>query len=588
MSTAVADVEAVEAGPSAADQPLTWAGDPFAPVWHPRVHNTKGAQAMTQSTTADPVPVAGRAGVRGVFANRSLTSKILSVVVFSTLVTIAVGLVGVFALNSAADATKRIDNNVAALNDLNALNANGSGGTLYMLLAAAIGNPTDAGTILAEANKKIDASFASYKSYQSRGTFDQKLIDEWNAASAAFGEVLGKEVIPAATAGTTAGVQAFYKDGLPQLVKFNEVSARMLDAERQLTLGEIESVSTERDRSITLAIILLTVGTIISVGVGLLITRSITKPMRGLSAALEAVADGDLTQRVDVHSKDEVGRMATALNKATDGTREIVSTISRGVTSLKASTQQMNDMSHQVTASAEETSAQAGVVTAAADQVAKNVQTVATGADEMSASIKEIAQSANEAAGVAGQAVSVAAATNGTVAKLGESSMEIGNVVKVITSIAEQTNLLALNATIEAARAGDAGKGFAVVANEVKDLAQETAKATEDISRRVEMIQADTANAVNAIDEISEIIGRINDFQLTIASAVEEQTATTTEMNRNVGEASAGVSEIAANIGGVAESAGNTTGTVTRTTEVLDDLARLSAELQSQVSRFNL
>ncbi|MCP2273519.1 methyl-accepting chemotaxis sensory transducer with TarH sensor [Actinokineospora diospyrosa] len=543
---------------------------------------------MTQSTTADPVTT-GPGGVRGVFANRSLTTKILSVVVLSTLVTIAVGLVGVFALNSAADATKRIDNNVAALTDLNTLNSAGSGGTLYMLLATAIGNPTEAQKILGEANAKIDVSFAAYESYQKRGTFDQKLIDEWNAASAAFGEVLGKKVMPAAMSGDAAtGVQAFYTEALPLLVKFNEVSARMLEAERQRTLTEIESVSAERDSSIAIAVGLLGVGLVVSFGVGLLITRSITKPMRGLSAALEAVADGDLTQRVEVRSKDEVGRMAAALNKATDGTRAIVGTISRGVGSLKASTQQMADMSSQVTASAEETSAQAGVVTAAADQVARNVQTVATGADEMSASIKEIAQSANEAAGVAGQAVSVAAATNGTVAKLGESSMEIGNVVKVITSIAEQTNLLALNATIEAARAGDAGKGFAVVANEVKDLAQETAKATEDISRRVEMIQADTANAVNAIDEISEIIGRINDFQLTIASAVEEQTATTTEMNRNVGEASAGVSEIAANIGGVAESAGNTTGTVTKTTDVLDDLSRLSAELQSQVSRFHL
>ncbi|WP_018683739.1 methyl-accepting chemotaxis protein [Actinokineospora enzanensis] len=544
---------------------------------------------MTESTTADPVSASGRRkGARGLFIGRSLTSKILSVVVFSSLITIAVGIVGIIALNSAAESTKRIDNNVAALNDLNALNADGSGGTLYMLLASAIGNPADAGTILAEANKKIDASFAAYKAYQSRGTFDQKLIDEWNAASAAFGQVLGTEVIPNATAGNTLGVQAFYKDGLPQLVKFNEVSARMLEAERQRTLTEIEKVTTERDRSVVVAIILLSVGLVASVAVGLLITRSITKPMRGLSAALEGVADGDLTQNVEVSSRDEVGRMATALNKAVDSMREIVGTISRGVGSLKNSTQQMSDMSTQVTSSAEETSAQAGVVTAAAEQVAKNVQTVATGADEMSASIKEIAQSANEAAGVAGQAVSVAAATNGTVAKLGESSMEIGNVVKVITSIAEQTNLLALNATIEAARAGDAGKGFAVVANEVKDLAQETAKATEDISRRVEMIQADTANAVNAIDEISEIIGRINDFQLTIASAVEEQTATTTEMNRNVGEASAGVSEIAANIGGVAESAGNTTGTVTKTAEVLEGLTRLSTELQLQVNRFNL
>jgi methyl-accepting chemotaxis protein len=169
---------------------------------------------------------------------------------------------------------------------------------------------------------------------------------------------------------------------------------------------------------------------------------------------------------------------------------------------------------------------------------------------------------------------------------LGASSQEIGNVVKVITSIAEQTNLLALNATIEAARAGEAGKGFAVVANEVKELAQETARATEDIARRVEAIQADTGGAVGAIGEISTIIGSINDYQLTIASAVEEQTATTNEMSRNVAEAATGSGEIAANITGVASASSSTTEAVTQARGAIDDMARMAAELHTQVARF--
>ena len=191
-------------------------------------------------------------------------------------------------------------------------------------------------------------------------------------------------------------------------------------------------------------------------------------------------------------------------------------------------------------ANAEETSAQANVVSAASEQVSKNVQTVATGVEEMNSSIREIAKNATESARVAGQAVSAADTANKTISKLGESSSEIGKVIKVITSIAEQTNLLALNATIEAARAGEAGKGFAVVANEVKELAKETAKATEDIGHKIEAIQADTRGAVDSIQQIGKVIAQINDISNTIASAVEEQTATANEMSRNVGEAAKG------------------------------------------------
>ncbi len=179
-------------------------------------------------------------------------------------------------------------------------------------------------------------------------------------------------------------------------------------------------------------------------------------------------------------------------------------------------------------------------MSAAAEQVSKSVQTVAASAEEMTASIKEIARNAHEAARVATSAVRVAEVTSGTISKLGDSSIEIGKVIKVITSIAEQTNLLALNATIEAARAGEAGKGFAVVANEVKELAKETAKATEDISRKIDAIQGDTTEAVKAIKEIRGIIGQVNDISTTIASAVEEQTATTNEIGRNVAQAAAG------------------------------------------------
>jgi methyl-accepting chemotaxis protein len=237
---------------------------------------------------------------------------------------------------------------------------------------------------------------------------------------------------------------------------------------------------------------------------------------------------------------------------------------------------------------AEETSAQTKVVSGATLQVNQNLQTVATGAEEMGASIKEIAKNATEAAKVASAAVRAAETANATVSKLGESSAEIGQVIKVITSIAQQTNLLALNATIEAARAGEAGKGFAVVANEVKELAKKTAKATEDISRKIEAIQIDAKAAVASIGTISEVINQINGISNTIATAVEEQNATTNEMARNVSEAAHGSGEITSNIAGVADAAESTSRGATDTQKAAQQLVQTSTELRHLVEQFKI
>ncbi|MCA9726380.1 MAG: PAS domain-containing methyl-accepting chemotaxis protein [Candidatus Eisenbacteria bacterium] len=282
------------------------------------------------------------------------------------------------------------------------------------------------------------------------------------------------------------------------------------------------------------------------------------------------------------------GKPFKVVKYATETTTEVnaIQSITATAHSLASASEELTANSQQMGANAEETSAQSMVVSAAAEQVAKSVQTVAAGTEEMSASIREIATNANEAAKVATNAVKVAESATVGVAKLGESSAEIGKVIKVITSIAQQTNLLALNATIEAARAGEAGKGFAVVANEVKELAKETAKATEDISQKIEAIQLDTKGAVDAIGSISSIINQINDIQNTIASAVEEQTATTNEIGRNVAEAAKGTSEIAQNITGVAQAAQSTAGGAAETQSAASDLAKMAAELQTQVGQF--
>ena len=317
-----------------------------------------------------------------------------------------------------------------------------------------------------------------------------------------------------------------------------------------------------------------------------LVSRGITRPLAECVTGLDALAAADLTAQVNAKGDDEVAQLATSFNRTVDDLAGVVRRIRESAWTLASSSDQLSATSTQMGASAEETSTQAGAVSAAAEQVSANVSTVAASAEEMSASIREIAASANEAAAVAAQAVTVAGSTNATVQQLGASSAEIGEVVKVITSIAEQTNLLALNATIEAARAGDAGRGFAVVANEVKELAKGTARATEEIGERIAAIQDDAQAAALAIDRITDVITRINDIQGTIASAVEEQTATTNEITRHVNEAAAGAGEIAANVGGVAQAAQDTSAGAAAARAAAQELAGLAEELNLTVSRF--
>ncbi|GAA4730498.1 hypothetical protein GCM10023328_06770 [Modestobacter marinus] len=391
-------------------------------------------------------------------------------------------------------------------------------------------------------------------------------------------------------------VEAAVADQVGMRARFEEIQAAndltdgAVGAAKDALAAESEAAEAELDASITQADwtsgIVAAAGVVAILVICLLTQRALTRPLRRVQASLEAMATGDLTVETGIVARDEVGEMAVALGTAQEHLRAVIASVAASSDAVAAASEELSASSAQISSSAEETSAQSGVVSAAAEEVSRNVATVAAGAEQMGASIREISQNANEAARVAAQAVSEAEATTRTITQLGTSSQEIGAVVKAITSIAEQTNLLALNATIEAARAGEAGKGFAVVANEVKELAQETARATEDIARRVEAIQGDTSGAVSAIGRISEIIGSINDFQLTIASAVEEQTATTNEMSRSVQEAAGGSTEIATNITGVSTAASSTTQALGQTRQAVDELSRMASDLRGSVARF--
>ncbi|GJL50923.1 MAG: hypothetical protein NPIRA01_21500 [Nitrospirales bacterium] len=290
-----------------------------------------------------------------------------------------------------------------------------------------------------------------------------------------------------------------------------------------------------------------------------------------------------ITQKLAVERqiKDTAAYEKEQAEKLKEGVAEIASI----AMTLASAAEELNAVSSQIGGKAEETSSQAHIVSSAAEEVSKNIQSVAIGSEEMSASIQEISNNTNNSARVAAEAVRAAETSNATVAKLGQSSAEIGSIMKVITSIAEQTNLLALNATIEAARAGEAGKGFAVVANEVKELSKETKQATEHVSHIIDMIQTNTKDAVEAIGQISEIIQQVHDFQNTVASAVEQQTVTTNEMSRHVFEASKGGAAIASNIAQVAQAATSTNKGTQQTKAAAEELAQMAANLQLVVGK---
>ncbi|MFD0485175.1 methyl-accepting chemotaxis protein [Kineococcus sp. GCM10028916] len=337
--------------------------------------------------------------------------------------------------------------------------------------------------------------------------------------------------------------------------------------------------------------LLLTIGAaalVVAVVVAVVVARSIARPLAATLSVVQGLATGRLDQRVGITTRDEVGQLASALDATMDRLTDTVRRIAGNATTLAASSEELTSVATQLSSGAEESSSQAQVVSAATEEISANIGTVAAAGDEMSAAIREIATSTAEASMTAASAVAAAGAAGDTLDRLSASSREIGEVVKLITSIAEQTNLLALNATIEAARAGEMGKGFAVVAGEVKELAQQTARATEEIVAKVGSTQSDAAAAAAAISEITEVIARIDGLQSTIAAAVEEQSATTSEMVRNVTEVSSGTQEISRNISGIAAASDQTTSGASHTATTAGEVSRAAVELNDLVGTFTL
>ncbi|MBE0530694.1 MAG: cache domain-containing protein [Rhodospirillales bacterium] len=355
---------------------------------------------------------------------------------------------------------------------------------------------------------------------------------------------------------------------------------------------------------------------ILVTGASIIISRGITRPLSYIATNMQRLAEGDKSIKVQfTDQKNEIGDLSRTMDvflaktlemdrmrdeqkeaerRAEEEKHQVMlkmasdfeASVGQVVNQVSAAATQMQSSSEAMSATAEETTRQASAVAAASEQASANVQTVASAAEELSGSIAEISRQVTQASQIASAAVTEAERTNVKVQGLAQAANKIGEVVALITDIAEQTNLLALNATIEAARAGDAGKGFAVVASEVKNLANQTAKATDEIGAQISSIQAATQEAVSAIDSITKTISKINEVNSGVASAVEEQGAATQEIARNVEQAAAGTQEVSSNIGGVSQAANDTGAAATQIQSAAAGLSRQSETLRIEVDKF--
>ncbi|MEU4221206.1 methyl-accepting chemotaxis protein [Actinoplanes sp. NPDC026623] len=496
--------------------------------------------------------------------------------------------VGLVAQQEANDATRRTyQNALLPTAALETLRASALRSLLNLTLLASAPNQQAVAALIQQIKAEDAVQDGALKQYAELGSLGgDARTGQVGQSLAAFRTARDSTLLPAATAGQSMVYLAGLKELTPGLAKSGAVITSLIDDETALAAKQATQAQESYRSNRLFVIVILVAGLILAFGVAWVVIHQTVRSIKRMAAVLERVSAGDLTQRVEVRSGDEIGTMGRALNDATQSMRTTLSELDRSASELASSAQHLTAVSATIGGGIDEVSAEAEAVARAAGDVSENVSALAAASEEMGASIREISRNAGQAAGVANEAVTVAESTTAVVAQLGESSAQISDVVKAITAIAEQTNLLALNATIEAARAGESGKGFAVVATEVKDLAQETAKSTEDIAKQVQAIQRDTGKAVEAIAGITAVISQISDYQTTIASAVEEQTATSQEINRSVTDAAGASAGIASNVSAVAGASQIASAGVVETHAAAEEVAKMSSDLKALVSRF--
>ncbi|HVW72098.1 MAG TPA: methyl-accepting chemotaxis protein [Rhizomicrobium sp.] len=541
------------------------------------------------------------------FQNLSIRSKVMMAFGAVLAVTTMLGVFAITRLSVVNDGAVEISDNY--LTSATSLSQLGQNAVRYRQLQAAVLLATNA-TVknnmlqgMATALSEADKGWQSYSPHIDPG-YERGVADRFHSELTDFYAMNGK-LMELVDAGKTAEASAFYTGPMRDL--FNKFWADLqADETYQMQSGQKAAQEGAQAYSSARTLIMGALGlaAALCIAMGWLIVSGVSTPIRTMTGAMGRLAQHDLNTQIEgAERKDEVGQMANAVlvfktsmieadrlkaeqeeaqrvaaarSALVDKlTREFDQSVQAVVQGVAGQATQMEASAQAMSASAEEATKQAGAVAAASEQGAANVQTVASAAEELSSSIAEIGRQVSHSSQIATNAVTEAAKANEMVQGLLSASQKIGEIVALINDIADQTNLLALNATIEAARAGEAGKGFAVVAAEVKNLATQTSKATEEIGTQITSVQGATQNAVNAIASIGKTIGEIDQIATTIAAAVEEQGAATQEIARNVEEAAKGTQEVSSNIGGVTEAA-NSTGAVAN--QVLSSARMLSQQ----------